>query len=127
MPYGDYGGFFEQNSFSGFNPTLIGAVIVTYQPKVKDTLALVATISPQVGPVVIVDNGSSQQTVQALLDSCKYTGTKVIALGQNLGLAAAQNRGFVRFIPSDKKPQPISKQAVACKRPRRDSNARRSA
>ncbi|MCL2850563.1 MAG: glycosyltransferase family 2 protein [Micrococcales bacterium] len=68
------------------------AVVVTYHPGTEVGHLLDALV-PQVDGVVVVDNGSSAETVAALEVTLGPRGT-LLALGENLGVAAAQNRGI---------------------------------
>jgi len=67
----------------------ICAVIVTYYPDLRLLNKNVSTILQQVGGVVIVNN-----TPEPLCVSERNGGVKVIEIGQNLGLGAAQNIGM---------------------------------
>lgn len=68
-----------------------GAVMVLYRPDMKQTLAAAESLAGQVDELCIVDNtpGDSQGAVFAHLPSVSY-----IHLGDNRGLAAAQNVGI---------------------------------
>jgi rhamnosyltransferase len=68
------------------------AVIVTYNPQ-PTFIENVTAVAAQVGQVVVVDNGSSGETVQQLQELETRQVCKVIRNGQNLGIAAALNLG----------------------------------
>ncbi|MGA9071077.1 MAG: glycosyltransferase, partial [Terracidiphilus sp.] len=68
------------------------AVVVTYHPKPEDIENL-AKVRPQVEDLVVVDNGSSAETLK-LLRAASAAGTyTLIENGENLGIAAALNMG----------------------------------
>ncbi|MGH8208375.1 MAG: glycosyltransferase family 2 protein [Steroidobacteraceae bacterium] len=71
----------------------ICAVVVTYFPKVgcADNLAALA---PQVGKLVIVDNGSSTESLAPVEAAAQSLGASIIRLGNNLGIATALNTGL---------------------------------
>ena len=68
------------------------AVVVTYHPDpgLFDRLKI---LSPQVHSTVIVDNGSSDQTVQCLREIASSLGSHLILNSRNEGVARALNRG----------------------------------
>lgn len=66
------------------------AVVVTYNP--GDIATLLASLSEQCAAVVVVDNGSHNgEQVRA---SCEDAQATYVGLGENLGIAAAQNIGI---------------------------------
>ncbi|HWA86494.1 MAG TPA: glycosyltransferase family 2 protein [Opitutus sp.] len=67
----------------------IPAVVVTYHPADTVTANLSAMVRES-GEVIVVDNGSSPQA-HAAIESVR--GVTLLALGENLGVAAALNRG----------------------------------
>lgn len=69
------------------------AIIVTYQPALDVLAQLLACLSPQVDTVLIVDNGSAEpiDTWSAALPAAPH---HVISLGENQGIAEAQNAGI---------------------------------
>ncbi len=78
------------------NP-LIGAVVVSYNPS-REILRNVATLSGQVGHVVVVDNTPSTNP-QAVIDELERGGgCTVIRNQKNLGIATALNLGVQRAI-----------------------------
>lgn len=69
------------------------AVIVTYKPR-PTVIENIGAIAPQVGQVVVVDNGfSGGETEQHLQELETRLGCKVIRNHQNLGIAVALNLG----------------------------------
>ncbi|WP_197711292.1 glycosyltransferase family 2 protein [Cellulomonas sp. WB94] len=70
------------------------AVVVTYGPEVAATAELLRALAPQVGSIIIVDNGSSATTIRDLAKVAAEVGAKLRLLGSNLGIAAAQNIGI---------------------------------
>ena len=71
---------------------MIAAVVVTYHP--GDVSALLAELAGQCDSVIAVDNGSDPAEVEALRKACDQAGATLLELGENLGIAAAQNRGI---------------------------------
>ncbi len=73
----------------------VAAVVVTYRPDTAAVARLLEALANQVEAVIVVDNGSDKVTLAEL--AAKATERlRVIALGDNLGLAAAQNRGIAQ-------------------------------
>jgi rhamnosyltransferase len=72
-------------------PQKVGGVIVTYNPDLDALRILIAAVAPQLDELVIVDNGSREDVTQALSDQPSH---RVIPLGDNYGIATAQNRGI---------------------------------
>lgn len=77
-------------------PRRIVAVVVTYRPDLPATAALLAALRPQVDLTLVIDNGSAPQDVDALRALLAGSDDDVVALGSNLGIAAAQNLGIAR-------------------------------
>lgn len=74
----------------------IGAVIVSFNG--FNTIEKTAkAVIDQVGEVVIVDNGSCDQTRKILKYLDKFENLKVIYLGTNVGIGAALNIGIKHF------------------------------
>lgn len=72
----------------------ICAVVVTYRPDLEKLQLLFQALLLQVDDVVVVDNGSPDSTL-AWLDTYRSTAPlTVIALGDNKGIATAQNVGI---------------------------------
>lgn len=72
----------------------VAAVVVTHQPELGPTTALLTALAPQVASVVVVDNGSGDAAVEALRSVADRVGAHVMPLGDNRGIAAAQNAGI---------------------------------
>lgn len=70
------------------------AVIVTYRPDLSKLDALFRSLVTQVQGVVVVDNGSSGQVVSSLQGNVLNIPYVVIPLGDNMGIAHAQNEGI---------------------------------
>jgi rhamnosyltransferase len=70
------------------------AVVVTYNIG-KKYIENFNSLYDQVGKVIIVDNGSGEETVEVLQDlQKKYKNVEVIFNNENLGIGAAQNIGI---------------------------------
>lgn len=75
-------------------PARVCAVIVSYRPDLAVLGRLIDTLLAQRAEVVVVDNGSSAEAVQWLAGQGGREGVTSLALGDNLGIATAQNRGI---------------------------------
>jgi rhamnosyltransferase len=73
-------------------PGAVGAVVVTYHPD-GDVAQRLRRVAEEAGPTVVVDNGSPA----AALDRTRAAGVELLDLGENIGLAAALNRGVARL------------------------------
>ena len=71
----------------------ICAIVVTYQPDIELLRESVLTSRAQVERLVVVDNASAVKTRQQLENFVSDVGCEFLQLGENLGVAAAQNRG----------------------------------
>lgn len=69
----------------------ICAIVVTYQPELARLVELLAACRPQVGRLVVADNGSAEAARIAAV--CRDHGCDCLPLGDNRGVAAAQNAG----------------------------------
>ncbi|CAN5534587.1 rhamnosyltransferase [soil metagenome] len=69
------------------------AIIVTWQPGPAVAGELARLVS-QVDGLVVVDNGSHSDLLSDIRSSSSESGFELIELHENLGLAAAQNRGI---------------------------------
>jgi rhamnosyltransferase len=69
------------------------AVLVTFRPN-EAVEANLAAIRPQVESLVVVDNGSSNQSVSWLRGVCERFSIHLIENGDNLGLPSALNIGI---------------------------------
>lgn len=70
------------------------AVIVTYHPDLGILRSAVAAIHGQVQRIVIVDNGSPEDTVSRLRHIAADVGAHLIPSPKNLGVAAGHNLGI---------------------------------
>src|ERR1700686_4316422 len=78
---------------SRIEKSAICAVVVTYFPKLACVENL-AALAPHVGKLLIVDNGSSVQTLEPVEVAAQRLDATVVRLGSNLGIAAALNVGL---------------------------------
>ncbi|WP_158774342.1 glycosyltransferase family 2 protein [Cobetia sp. L2A1] len=83
------------NRFKKNKPSLIYAVIVTYNPDVARVKEMVKTLSSLELRVIVVDNTESPD--KALSFAC----SEAIALGYNSGIAHAQNIGIAQALKDD--------------------------
>jgi rhamnosyltransferase len=74
----------------------ICAVVVTYQPDFNLLRENLLASRAQVDYLVVVDNGSNAETLERINDFAHDIDCEVLQLGENLGVAAAQNRGIAR-------------------------------
>ncbi len=72
----------------------VWAVVVSHQPDVATVRAALGACVAQVERVLVVDNGSGAAVLGALREGVRQAGAEVLELGDNLGIAAAQNRGI---------------------------------
>ena len=83
-----------QKEFPPGRPSLragdVCAIVVTYGPD-SGFLARLNEILPQVGMVVIVDNGSADAERNMLLEAAAEPKTNVVFNDENLGVARALN------------------------------------
>lgn len=70
------------------------AVAVTYRPDLTLLAAALRACRPQVGELLVVDNGSPSAQRETLRAVVHEAGAVLLALDANLGIAAAQNRGI---------------------------------
>ncbi|CAG9177775.1 rhamnosyltransferase [Cupriavidus respiraculi] len=70
------------------------AVIVSYRPQVAHVAACVARLRESGNGVVIVDNGSDATTLAALDAIAVGPYERVLPMGSNVGIGAAQNAGI---------------------------------
>lgn len=70
----------------------IGCVIVTYRPSHAPLLRQIEAILPQLGMITVVDNGDGSD----LPIFPEEAGIEIISLGDNFGIAHAQNIGIGR-------------------------------
>jgi rhamnosyltransferase len=81
-------------------PTAVYAVIISYHPDLDKLAFLLEALAPQVDGIVVVDNGSSESTLDWLYSKRISLPFRVISLGENLGIARAQNCG-IRAVRDD--------------------------
>jgi rhamnosyltransferase len=70
-------------------------VVVTFHPA-EDLLANLAALRPQVGTVIVVDNGSSAEELVWLRAGTTSIGFELIENGENFGIATGLNVGIRR-------------------------------
>ena len=71
------------------------AIVVTYNPERERLKQALAALAPQVAKILIVDNGSTEP-ISGLRHAVSETEIEVIPLGDNRGIATAQNVGIER-------------------------------
>lgn len=81
-----------QASTAADHATRVCGVIVTYNPDLQALLRLIEAVRPQLDALVIVDNGKGQGLAPI---ATEHAG-ELIPLGDNFGIARAQNRGIDR-------------------------------
>jgi len=69
----------------------IAAVVVAYRPDPDQLTEVLAAVLPQVGPLLLVDNGGLDRAVVP-----SRPNVEVLDMGFNAGIAAAQNAGIER-------------------------------
>jgi len=74
-------------------PPYIGAVVVTFNPDLARLREVIAAIAPQVREILVVDNGSGTSPANYLRKLAE-TPLFALELGDNHGIAAAQNLGL---------------------------------
>lgn len=72
----------------------VTGIIVTYNPDLDGLKSLLEAIIPQVGKLFIVDNGSGEDVENRL--ALLYPTVDIEKLGQNFGIAKAQNIGIAK-------------------------------
>jgi rhamnosyltransferase len=74
----------------------VGAIVVTYHPDLSKLDGLLSSIRADVARLVLVDNtpASELQAALSLAELASRHQAELIVLGQNCGIAAAQNRGI---------------------------------
>jgi rhamnosyltransferase len=73
------------------------AVVITYHPNPVQLEKLVKITLQQVSCLVVIDNGSRDDELSSVLrmsQDDRMTGLSVVQLGENIGVAAAQNKGI---------------------------------
>jgi rhamnosyltransferase len=74
------------------NPPSVCGIIVTYHPT-AEMVRKFAEVLAQVAELVVVDNGSSAEEVQALREASTAIGFHLLHNPENLGIATALNQG----------------------------------
>ncbi len=74
----------------------VAAIVVTYFPDAPRLAGLIQNLQHQVAQVLLVDNtpAGSQQVVKELAQQASGRGVAITLLGENRGIAAAQNEGI---------------------------------
>ena len=70
------------------------AIVVTYRPDPTVLGHLIEAIAPQVGGLIVVDNGSPPGVAAAIAHRPSVAKCEHLELGDNFGIAFAQNRGI---------------------------------
>lgn len=70
------------------------AVLVTFHPDLGHLDALIDNLNLQVSQTIVVDNGSKPEALALLLKRAQLGSIKLITLGDNFGIAYAQNYGI---------------------------------
>ena len=73
----------------------MAAVVVTFHPE-PDFAAMLASMLPQVGAIIVVDNGSCPADLPAHDDPKLEGRVEIMANGENRGIGAALNQGLRR-------------------------------
>lgn len=76
-------------------PASVAAVVVTFHPE-PDFAAMLASLLPQVGAIIVVDNGSCPTDLPAHDDPTLEGRVEIMANGENRGIGAALNQGLRR-------------------------------
>ena len=74
-------------------PNVVVAIIVTYHPCFDSLSCLLDAIEPQVEKIIVVDNGSNAD-IQSFVANRDDLDITCLLLGENLGVAFAQNTGI---------------------------------
>jgi len=72
----------------------VAAIVVSYQPDHEKLCALLDSLSLQVSTITVVDNGSEPEKLFWLKAGAVGGKYRLLELGSNCGVAAAQNRGL---------------------------------
>jgi rhamnosyltransferase len=75
-------------------PSVVWAVVVTHNPRKSTFLRVLDAALPQIGGMVVVDNGSTTDTFEWLSSLRTAKCLHVIGFRKNRGIAAAQNAGI---------------------------------
>lgn len=69
------------------------SVVVTFNPG-EGFGSLIRELSRQGDGVIVVDNGSGSESLALVREACESSAAQLVELGENLGIAAAQNQGI---------------------------------
>jgi rhamnosyltransferase len=72
----------------------IFAVVVTFDPDLTIFDSLLSATREQVERIVVIDNGSQRECAEQLARCCEQRAAALHLLPNNLGIAAAQNKGI---------------------------------
>ncbi|MDO4231467.1 MAG: glycosyltransferase family 2 protein [Lautropia sp.] len=72
----------------------ITAVVVTFNPDTTLLAELLRRTRPQVEHIELIDNGSTEPTLDAIRALCADDQVRLTTLGENRGVAGAQNAGI---------------------------------
>lgn len=72
----------------------LAATVVTFNPNIETLKRLVEVLEAGAEKLILVDNGSSQETLEALTGFSDNPRVKLMLIGRNLGVAAAHNRAL---------------------------------
>ena len=72
------------------------AIVVAYKPELRSLFDNLQHCMLQVDKLILVDNGSSVETQEKMAKFSEANGFETLLLGENLGVAAAQNYGIKR-------------------------------
>ena len=70
------------------------AIIISYHPNLLNLSTLIEASRSQVSHVLVVDNGSDLELLNEINTLAKKNHFSVLTLGENLGVATAQNQGI---------------------------------
>lgn len=76
----------------------ICAVVVTCHPELRLLAEMLSALESQVADILVVDNGSNTVVVDWLSDQHSSGRIQLSSLGENLGIASAQNHGILRAL-----------------------------
>lgn len=74
--------------------TGVAAVVVAYRPDAGGLDRLLERLAAQVDTTYLVDNSDDEASRRLIAEAARRSGARTIAMGGNLGVAAAQNRGL---------------------------------
>ena len=84
----------QENRDCQLSQPSVCAIAVTYEPCITVLARLLEAIETQVAEIVIVDNGSTEHVIAWLQQQASTSRIVLVALGTNLGIAAAHNKGI---------------------------------